>query len=137
MADRVDEIVVWYENLTIDKLDELSKLYVSEVSFKDPIHELHNIEELKKYFLKLYLNLRYPRFVFNDRFVKDHKVVLFWDFDFDFFGKSMKIKGCSKLEIDDRGLIKIHRDYWDLAEDVYEKIPGLGLPFRFFKSLFG
>jgi hypothetical protein len=38
----------------------------------------------------------------------------------------MSIKGCSHLQHNAAGLISQHRDYWDAAEELYEKLPLLG-----------
>jgi len=51
----------------------------------------------------------------------------------EFGGKPQRIRGCSWLELSDDGRIAVHRDYWDLAEELYEKIPGLAAMMRWLK----
>ena len=46
-----------------------------------------------------------------------------WDFLFKCRGQAQKISGCTYFELNDQGLIILHRDYWDAAQQVYEKNP--------------
>jgi hypothetical protein len=43
------------------------------------------------------------------------------------------IRGGSHLTLDPDGRISDHRDYWDAAEELYEKLPGLGALMRWLK----
>ena len=40
------------------------------------------------------------------------------------------IRGGSLLRFDAQGLVQEHRDYWDTAEELYEKLPVLGVLMR-------
>ncbi len=37
------------------------------------------------------------------------------------------------LLLDEQGLVLDHRDYWDAAEELYEKLPGVGALMRWLK----
>ena len=39
----------------------------------------------------------------------------------------------SHLVLDAQGRITLHRDYWDAAEELYEKLPGVGALMRWLK----
>jgi steroid Delta-isomerase len=43
------------------------------------------------------------------------------------------MRGCSHLKLSADGRIADHRDYWDAAEELYEKLPGVGALMRWFK----
>jgi hypothetical protein len=43
------------------------------------------------------------------------------------------IRGGSHLKYATDGRIALHRDYWDAAEELYEKLPGLGSLMRWLK----
>jgi NAD(P)-dependent dehydrogenase (short-subunit alcohol dehydrogenase family) len=58
---------------------------------------------------------------------------LTWDYCVEFAGRPQRIRGSSWLELSDDGRIAVHRDYWDLAEELYEKIPGLAVVMRWLK----
>ena len=47
----------------------------------------------------------------------------------------MLINGGSLLRISSDGLVNYHRDYWDAAEELYEKIPVLGWFLRRIKNM--
>jgi steroid delta-isomerase len=53
-----------------------------------------------------------------------------WDFHFTARAQPMTISGCTQFELNDQGLITLHRDYWDAAQQVYEKVPLLGAVLR-------
>ena len=40
------------------------------------------------------------------------------------------VRGASHLVLDPQGLIVLHRDYWDAAEELYMKLPLLGMLMR-------
>ena len=44
------------------------------------------------------------------------------------------IRGASHLKFDGEGRIRYHRDYWDAAEELYEKLPVLGGLMRLLKK---
>ena len=61
---------------------------------------------------------------------------LSWDFNFRFkrFSRELQtVRGGSHLVLDPQGLITLHRDYWDAAEELYEKLPAIGALMRWLK----
>jgi len=47
--------------------------------------------------------------------------------------RTQRIQGVSQLELAADGRISLHRDYWDAAEELYEKLPLLGALMRWLK----
>ena len=47
------------------------------------------------------------------------------------------IRGASHLRYDAAGLVAFHRDYWDAAEELYEKLPLIGSLMRWLKKRAG
>jgi hypothetical protein len=62
---------------------------------------------------------------------------LTWEFRFYFKhykqGAEQVILGASHLVLSDTGMITLHRDYWDAAEELYEKLPVFGGLMRWVK----
>jgi hypothetical protein len=62
---------------------------------------------------------------------------LTWEFHFYFkgykAGQEQVILGASHLVLSSAGLITTHRDYWDAAQELYEKLPVLGSVMRWLK----
>jgi hypothetical protein len=60
-----------------------------------------------------------------------------WEFRFGF--KKFKqdeqqvILGATHLVFSEAGLVTLHRDYWDAAEELYEKLPLVGGLMRWLK----
>jgi hypothetical protein len=65
--------------------------------------------------------------------------MLVWEFYFrvERWGRAegMILRGVSHLKFDDAGKVIFHRDYWDAAEELYEKLPVLGALMRGLKRM--
>ena len=63
---------------------------------------------------------------------------LTWDFKFRFkrfdTQRWQTVRGGSHLQFNAQGLVTLHRDYWDAAEELYEKLPLLGGVMRWLKA---
>jgi limonene-1,2-epoxide hydrolase len=112
----------------------LNEIYSDDIVFKDPIHEIHGIENLKKYFQKLNDNLIEGSFLFKDESIVDNKAFLSWEMDLKLKRpkKNVKTSGISVLIIEDK--IISQRDYFDAGELFYENIPILGGIIRSIKN---
>ena len=57
-----------------------------------------------------------------------------WEFHFGFRsilrGRAQVVHGASHLLLAPDGRIRSHRDYWDAAEELYSKLPGIGVLVR-------
>jgi len=123
------------ENFNADALERLDEIYVEDCYFRDPFNELHNRDQVYKLFRAM-LKLKGMRFVVHETVEQPGKAFVTWDFFFQALGKEHGIHGGSLLHFAEDGRIKRHVDYWDAAEGIYEKIPGLGLVLRQIKKLF-
>jgi hypothetical protein len=52
-------------------------------------------------------------------------------------GEAMTLRGATHLRYGDTGLVVVHRDYWDAAEELYEKLPAVGALMRWLKRRAG
>jgi hypothetical protein len=62
---------------------------------------------------------------------------LIWEFIFQLKQSpeiNQVIRGCTWMTFNEELLVTEHRDYWDAAEELYEKIPGLGVLMRWLKK---
>ena len=73
----------------------------------------------------------------RERVFEAPRLFLAWDFEFRFrsFRPHMTqcIHGSSLITFDAAGRVAVHRDYWDAAEELYEKLPLLGTVLRCLK----
>jgi len=137
MNTAVDRIVEAFQTLTPAGVDALDAIYAPDARFKDPFNEVQGVAEIQRIFRHMYLTLDNPRFVVTGRIVQGTQCFLTWEFRFAFRrfkqGQAQCILGGSHLQLNDAGRITLHRDYWDAAEELYEKIPLVGSMMRWLK----
>jgi len=133
---RVRRVVVFFEGLRAEDLPQLAQLYSDDAFFKDPFNEVRGVQAIQHIFAHMFRSLERPRFVIHDSVAQGDQCFLSWDFRFaQRRGKAreMIIRGASHLQFADDGRIAMHRDYWDAAEELYEKLPLLGTLMRWLK----
>ena len=133
---RVARIVEAFETLTPADVARMGEFYAAEAVFKDPFNEVRGVPEIERVFSHMYVALDGPYFVVKDVLVQGDQCFLSWDFHFRFrrFSRELQtVRGASHLKLDERGLITLHRDYWDAAEELYEKLPGVSALMRWLK----
>ena len=133
-----ERIVALFENLSPQRLPELSALYTDSARFKDPFNEVFGTAAIHQIFAHMFENLAEPRFVVQQRLVDGAQVFLVWEMHFRFkrfdTTSAQVIRGGSHLLLAIDGRILDHRDYWDAAEELYEKLPLLGSLMRYLKK---
>lgn len=133
---RVARIVDAFETLTPADVARLGEFYAANAEFKDPFNEVRGVPAIQRVFEHMYVALDGPRFVVHEVIVQGDQCVLTWDFLFRFrrfSGDLQTVRGASHLKLDANGLITLHRDYWDVAEELYEKLPAVGALMRWLK----
>ncbi len=137
MADdpRVARIVALYETLSPAALPQLATVYTEDARFKDPFNEVQGVPAIRAIFEHMYRTLDGPRFVVHERVLQGDHCFLTWDFVFRLKrgGEAITVRGASHLVLAADGRIAVHRDYWDVAEELYEKLPLLGALMRWLK----
>jgi hypothetical protein len=135
--EAVTDLVSFFEHLTPSSLAGIHRYYAPHARFKDPFNEVQGVGAIAHIFLHMFDTLESPRFVVVERVVQGSQCFLTWEFHFRFKslrkGQDQCILGASHLVLAPDGLIALHRDYWDAAEELYEKIPLLGGLMRWLK----
>jgi len=137
MKTAVDTIVHAFETLDPKHIDTLESLYAPDARFKDPFNDVRGWPAIAAIFRHMEMSLEQPRFVITGRIVDGRQCFLTWEFHFSFrrfaVGQAQCILGGSHLVLDETGRITLHRDYWDAAEELYEKLPLVGALMRWLK----
>ena len=132
-----ERICHYFEHLSLASLGEIDRLYTPDARFKDPFNEVRGTTAVRGIFEHMYASLHEPRFVVTQRVVDGGQVFLAWEFRFRFrrfdTQREQVILGGSHLRLADDGRIADHRDYWDAAEELYEKLPVVGGLMRWLK----
>ena len=133
-----DRLARFFETMTPQSLEAMGTVYATQARFKDPFNEVRGLPAIRRIFSHMYEALEDPRFVVTGRMEQGDQVFLEWDFNFRFrrFDRErvQTIRGATHLRLDNQGLITLHRDYWDAAEELYEKLPLVGTLMRWLKS---
>ncbi len=137
MKNPVDHIVEVFQNLTPEAVGTLDAIYAPDARFKDPFNDVRGLAEIQHIFRHMYVALENPRFVITERIVQGSQCFLAWEFRFGFRrfkqGQEQCILGGTHLALNACGQITLHRDYWDAAEELYEKLPLVGGLMRWLK----
>lgn len=125
----LDDLVAFYENLSLADVERLGNFYASDAYFKDPFNEVYGVEAIQRIFRHMFKQLEAPRFRICERIADaDGSAVLIWEFWFrsSLLGGEQVLRGASHLRFNGEGKVSLHRDYWDASEELYAKIPVLG-----------
>ena len=111
----LERVVHFFEHLQPTDLAHMGRIYTMQIG---PI------------FAHMFDALESPRFVITQQVQQGAQCFVTWDFLFAMrrldAGRTQTIRGASHLVLrEEDGLWKVavHRDYWDAAEELYEKIP--------------
>ena len=133
---RVARVIALFEGLTPTDLERLHEVYTEGARFKDPFNDVTGLAPIRRVFEHMFVALEAPRFVVRDAIVQGDQCFLVWDFLFRFrrFSREAQcVHGGSHLRFDADGRVALHRDYWDAAEELYEKLPAVGALMRWLK----
>jgi hypothetical protein len=136
--DRTAAVAAYFANLSPASVAQLPLFYAPEARFKDPFNEVQGLGAVTQVFEHMYVALDTPHFVITRTLVDGDQAFLTWDFKFKFKRFDTQtlqtVRGGTHLQFDAQGLITLHRDYWDAAEELYEKLPLLGGVMRWLKA---
>jgi steroid Delta-isomerase len=133
---RAQRIVELFERLQPADVARLGEVYSADARFKDPFNEVQGLPAIQRVFDHMFTALIEPRFVIRDVLCEGDQCFLSWDFLFRmrrFSSDEQCIRGATHLRLAADGRIAGHRDYWDAAEELYEKLPAVGTLMRWLK----
>lgn len=122
-------LVAFYEHLSQESLAQLGAVYAPDARFKDPFNEVQGHAAILAIFEHMFVQVDAPRFIVLDRMAQGGQAFLTWEFRFRMKRRvagEQCIRGATHVRFDAQGRVAEHRDYWDVAEELYEKLPLLG-----------
>ena len=133
---RVQRVIDAFETLQPADVARLGDFYSPDARFKDPFNEVQGVPAIQRVFEHMFVALDSPRFVIREAVCEGDQCFLTWDFLFRM--RSLRkdeqtVRGSTHVRFAADGRIVLHRDYWDAAEELYEKLPGLGALMRWLK----
>lgn len=134
--ERLQQMVHFFETLTPESLGKFGSFYADDAYFKDPFNEVHGLPAIDKIFRHMFNQVDGARFVVTSQVAQGDTAFLVWKFLFRMKRFSIEeqcIFGATHLVFAADGRVGYHRDYWDAAEELYEKLPLLGSLMRLLK----
>ena len=135
--DAISRFARYFEQLQPADIARLGQYYAADARFKDPFNDVRGVPAIAQIFSHMFESLDQPRFVVTHQLQQGSDAFLTWEFTFRFknFRRDQLqcIQGATHLKLDDAGLVTLHRDYWDAAEELYEKLPLVGGLMRWLK----
>ncbi len=132
------DLATFFSTLSPQSVAQLHTVYDAQARFKDPFNEVQGLAEIERIFRHMYVALDQPHFVITGQLVEGAQAFLTWEFIFRFkrFDTTtwQTVRGASHVLFNEHGLVTLHRDYWDAAEELYEKLPVLGSVMRWLKK---
>ncbi|MCX7215451.1 MAG: nuclear transport factor 2 family protein [Burkholderiales bacterium] len=130
-------VIDFFQSISADSARTVSLIYTDDVWFKDPFNEVQGLEQVSHIFTHMFEQVDAPRFVVTHSVLQDDQAFLTWDFLFRmrrFSDEEQCIRGATHVSFASDGRVAYHRDYWDAAEELYEKLPIVGSLMRWLKT---
>ena len=135
----LQRVIDFFETLTLASAQgELPTIYAHDAYFKDPFSEVSGLDKITPIFTHMFKQVENPRFAVTSTVLQGNSAFMTWDFLFHmkrFSRDEQCIRGATHFRFDVEGLVNYHRDYWDAAEELYEKLPILGSMMRGLKQI--
>ncbi|GJI99932.1 hypothetical protein RugamoR64_04710 [Duganella rhizosphaerae] len=131
-----EPLLAWYAALTPDTVPQAGKFYAADAQFRDPFNDVRGIAAIEAIFRHMFTHTEQPRFIIGERMAQGDQAFVTWLFVFSLRGVPYRIEGGSHLRFNQAGLVISHRDYWDAAEELLQKLPLVGAPIRWLRGRF-
>ena len=119
----------FYNGLALDSLTGLAEVYDEAVTFIDPVTSHRGLASLSVYFGRLLAATTAGEFTINQMRFGDTDGWVTWTMNFRHprlnRGEWIAVEGVSVMELRSNRIV-FQRDYYDMGEMVYERLPLLG-----------
>jgi len=130
----IESFKAFYRDIGLIRLDDMERLYDTDVVFKDPVHEIRGINTLHAYMSDVCSNVNAGRFEYLDQLIGDNRAYIKWNMYFShrrLGPKTIVVRGMSQMDFTDK--IHYHEDVYDMGELLYEHLPLVGGATRWLK----
>jgi len=137
-----DQLINYLEclqNLRAESIEPVLELITDDFKFTDPFNAIDGKLGYQAVLRAALEDSREMQFKITKIIREDSTAFLTWDYSFlaankTLGAKRILIQGMSEIRIAESGLISYHKDYWDVASTVYERIPVLGYVLKFLRK---
>lgn len=135
-APRLPELLACYATLAPTNLDALVQCYTPDAHFRDPFHDVQGQAAIRAIFAHMFAASEQPRFVITEQQLAGATAFVTWRFHFGLRGHDYCIEGATRFGFATDGRVCCHRDYWDAAEELFQKLPLVGPPIAWLRRRF-
>lgn len=127
-----------FDHLDKDHMSIVDDFYDQNAVFQDPVHQIKGTNAIRAYYTGLYENVEAIRFEYKNSSEVNNLVTLEWRMFLKTpslnSGKELTVDGVSLIRFSqESGKVIYHRDYFDMGEFVYERVPVLSSIVGFIK----
>ena len=125
---------LFYRDIRHTPLDDIMDVYADDVVFRDPVHEINGVAELRHYLDQMNGGVSEGRFEYLDQLVGADSAYIKWDMHFrhpKLGRQQISVRGMTHIQFSER--IHFHEDTYDMGSMIYEHVPMIGLGVRFLK----
>jgi steroid Delta-isomerase len=126
MNGRACKIAGFFESFAPEDVPRIGDWYTPEAVFRDPFNDVVGLPAIQAVYRHMFEQLESPRFRVLSTVAEGGDCWLTWDMSYGAGESRRNIHGASFLQLAPDGRISLHRDYWDAAGELYEKLPLLG-----------
>lgn len=116
----------YLETLTPKTLVRLSDHVTPDVRFKDPFNDVRGVDAMEHVFRHMFENVRDIRFTILQAASEGDTCLMQWRFEGTLRCGQWAFDGASKLRFAPDGRVAEHIDYWDAAENFFQRLPVIG-----------
>ena len=133
MNSRACKIAGFFESFAPEDVARIGEWYTADAVFRDPFNDVVGLAAIQSVYRHMFEQLESPRFRVLGTVAAGSDCWLTWDMSYGSGATRRTIHGASFLQLAPDGRIAVHRDYWDAAGELYEKLPVLGSILRFIR----
>ena len=120
----IEQFKGFYYDIPNTPLDLIEDIYCHDVLFKDPVHEVRGLAELRHYLEQVSANVAHGKFEYLDQLIGKHCAYIKWNMHFShpkLGHKTIHVRGMSQILFTDH--IYYHEDCYDMGALLYEHLP--------------
>lgn len=132
----LEPLLAWYASLTPQTVGRAAEFYANDAQFRDPFNDVHGVPAIEAVLHHMFTHSDNPHFIIGERIVQGQQAFVTWTFVCTLRGMVYEVVGGTHFRFNQDGLVTLHRDYWDAAEELLQKLPLVGAPIRWLRRRF-
>jgi len=136
MSTTLEPLLAWYAALTPQTVSQAARFYAADAQFRDPFNDVSGVPAIQAVLHHMFTHSDHPHFIIGERIVQGQQAFVTWTFACTLRGKVYEVAGGTHFRFNQQGMVTLHRDYWDAAEELLQKLPLVGAPIRWLRRRF-